>query len=210
MLVILVSIFHFRWERDKAKREAIFELEQSNFNADTARKPQTIKKKIVYRKSKQDTFDVDDKDLHTEKNLLRSYDEGWEPADVTAAREELQQISLKEKDILDQKKDLKEKLDELRRERSEIEASLPKRISCDGHRELLKLLCNVHELELKNAELESLAIMKDHLMQQGDINLQRQEIRQKLCDEIIALQRTTLEGKTSLLYFKSILFNFDR
>ena len=198
-------MFYFRWERDKAKRQAIFELEQSNFNVDPEKKPQTIKKKILYRKSKRDTFDVDDKDLHTEKNLLRSYDEGWEPADVTAAREELQQISLKEKDILDQKKDLKETLDELKKERSEIEASLPKRISCDGHRELLKLLCNVHELELKNAELESLAMLKDHLMQQGDLNMQRQEIRQKLCEEIIALQRTTLEGMNFILYINRLL-----
>jgi len=185
------------WERDKAKRQGIYELEQSNFNGDATRKPQTIKKKIVFRKSKQDTFDLDSKDLNTEKNLLRSYDEGWEPADVTAAREEIQQISLKEKDILDQKKDLKEKLDELRKDRLQVEDSLPRKISCDGHRELLKLLCNVHELELKNAELGSLALLKDHLMQQGDINLQRQEMRQKLSDEIIALQRTALEASES-------------
>ena len=188
-------MFHFRWERDKAKRQAMFELEQSNFNADPTKKPQTIKKRIVFRKSKQDTFELDSKDLYTEKNLLRSYDEGWEPADVTAAREEVHQISLKEKDISDQKKDLKDKLEELRKERLETEDSLPRRISCDGHRELLKLLCNVHELELRNAELESLAMLKDHIMQKGDIHLQRQEIKQKLCDEIIALQRATLEGK---------------
>lgn len=140
-------------------------------------------------------FDISNKDLDTEKDLLRSYDEGWEPADVTASREEIQQISLKEKDIFDQKKELQEKLEELRKNRLRIEDSLPRKISCDGHRELLKLLCNIHELELKNAELESLAMLKDHLMQQGDINIQKQEIKQKLCDEIIMLQRATLEGK---------------
>lgn len=157
-----------------------------------------MKRKVLYRKVKHDNFDIGSKDLDTEKNLLRSYDEGWEPADVTASREEIQQISSKEKDFFDQKKDLVEKLEALRKNRLTIENNLPKKITCDGHRELLKLLCNVHELELKNTELESLAMLKDHLMQQGDINLQKQEIKQKLCEEIIMLQRATLEGNAKL------------
>ena len=184
-----------RWERDKAKRQAKLEIEQLASNPEPTKKPQIVKKKVLYRKAKQGTFDVENKDLDTEKNLLRSYDEGWEPADVIAAREEVQQISLKEKDTFDQKKELQDILEDLRKKRGDIEDNLPKKISCDGHRELLKLLCNVHELELKNTELESLAMLKDHLMQQSDFNLQKQEVKQKLCDEIIQLQRASLEGK---------------
>ena len=130
---------------------------------------------------------------------MLSYDEGWEPADVLAAREEIQQIALKEKDIFDQKIDLQENLDVLRKERVTSEESLPRNISCDGHRELLKLLCNVHELELKNVELESIAMLKDHLLQQNDLSIQKQEIKQKLCDEIIHLQQAALESKISCL-----------
>lgn len=191
-----------RWEREKAKRELRLNIEQvAAANSEPVMKPQIIKRKIIYRKNKGDPADINNKDLDTEKDLLRSYDEGWEPADVIEAREELMQISMKEKDNFDQKKELQESLETLRKDRIEIEENLPKRITCDGHRELLKLLCNVHELELKNAELESLAMLKDHLMQQNDLSLQKQEVRQKLCDEIIQLQRAALEGEKNFMNF---------
>ncbi len=120
------SCLFFRWEQEKAKRSAGLDIEQHSTTSDSTKKPQTIRKKLLYRRPRYDPLDISNKDLDTEKNILRSFDEGWEPADVIAAREEIQQIALKEKDVFDKKKELQESLDVLRKERQETEDGLVK------------------------------------------------------------------------------------
>ena len=180
-----------RWEQDRARQLARYDVEISS--KDPRTKPPALKK-LLARRDKVDPLDIHNKDTSTEKNYYKSFDDGWEPEEVTIAREELRQAALAEKDIMDRNLDLTETLVRLKKEREELEDSLPHKVTCDEHREVLKLVCNVHELELKNVELDSMRMLQGHLMQEKDLSFQRQEMRQKLCDEIIQLQRTTLEG----------------
>lgn len=144
--------------------------------------------------------DVENKDLDTEKDNKSEInnDEGAgivEPEEVTFAREEITTLIVEEKRTSDLKGDLQGKLQQTRKEVEALEELLPKKISSEENREILGLLCKVHELEITNAELQSNSLLRENLLRQKDLEMNKYESRQRLCDEIIQMQRAVIVGK---------------
>lgn len=144
--------------------------------------------------------DVENKDLDTEKSKKSesSNDEVagiTEPEEVIFAREEINTLIAEEKRTSELKADLQGKLQQTRKEVEALEELLPKKISSEENREILGLLCKVHELEITNAELQSNALVRENLLRQKDVEMNKFESRQRLCDEIIQMQRTVINGK---------------
>uniref|UniRef100_A0A8C9WCU5 Kinesin-like protein KIF19 n=1 Tax=Scleropages formosus TaxID=113540 RepID=A0A8C9WCU5_SCLFO len=74
-----------------------------------------------------------------------------------------------------------------------MEELLPKRISNEEQREILALLCRVHELEVENTEIRSMVLCKENALRTKDFVIQRYDQHRSLCDEIIQQQKTIIE-----------------
>ena len=85
---------------------------------------------------------------------------------------------------------------ELRDRARRLEELLPRRVSSEEQREVLGLLCKVHELEIENAEMQSHALLKDNVIRQKNFVVQRFEQHRHLCDDIIQQQRQFIDGES--------------
>ena len=142
--------------------------------------------------------DVESKDMDTEKDKKSEARQGAkiaEPEAVSFAREEITTLIAEEKRTSNLKVDLQEKLQQTRKEVEALEELLPKKISSEENREILGLLCKVHELEITNAELQSNSLLRENLLRQKDLEMNKYDSRQRLCDEIIQMQRSVINGK---------------
>ena len=72
---------------------------------------------------------------------------------------------------------------------------LPRRISTDEEREILSLLCKVHELEIEKVEMQSEAVLKEHEVKRRDLLILKYDKQRALTDEIIQRQRKLIEGE---------------
>ncbi|KAM6896971.1 LOW QUALITY PROTEIN: kinesin-like protein KIF19 [Xenentodon cancila] len=88
---------------------------------------------------------------------------------------------------------------ELQNRARRLEELLPQRVSSEEQREVLGLLCKVHELEIGNAEMQSHALLKDNVIRQKNFVVQRFEQHRHLCDEIIQLQRQFIDNHSLLV-----------
>ncbi|KAL0179120.1 hypothetical protein M9458_024562, partial [Cirrhinus mrigala] len=88
---------------------------------------------------------------------------------------------------------LEQRLAELREKARRLEELLPRRVSSEEQREVLCLLCKVHELEIENAEMQSSALLKDNVIRQKNVVVQRFEQHRHLCHEIIQQQRQFID-----------------
>ncbi|XP_072230004.1 kinesin-like protein KIF19 [Leuresthes tenuis] len=113
--------------------------------------------------------------------------------DVAEARENLNTLMDERKKIQKQKGLLERRFLELRDRARRLEELLPRRVSSEEQREVLSLLCKVHELEIENAEMQSHALLKDNLIRQKNFVVQRFEQHRHLCDEIIQQQRQFID-----------------
>lgn len=86
---------------------------------------------------------------------------------------------------------------ELRDQAQRLEELLPRRVSSEEQREVLGLLCKVHELEIENAEMQSHALLKDNVIRQKNFVVQRFEQHRHLCDKIIQQQRQFIIGESA-------------
>lgn len=117
-----------------------------------------------------------------------------EPADVTAARDEILTIKQRLEEIEDEKTNLTEKLDEQKREKEYLEESFQNKISNEDRREILEALCKIHDFQIRNVELESVALMREYLLQHKDLTTQRKELRNNVVHDIVELQRDIIQG----------------
>lgn len=69
-----------------------------------------------------------------------------------------------------------------------------------GERELLALICRVHELELERLEAHGAALAREHELRRRQSALRRHERQRQLCDQIITQQRQLIEGLTQTLF----------
>lgn len=154
--------------------------------------------------SNMDTVeDVESKDMDTEKGKKSEARQGAkiaEPEEVSFAREEITTLIAEEKRTSNLKVDLQEKLQQTRKEVEALEELLPKKISSEENREILGLLCKVHELEITNAELQSNSLLRENLLRQKDLEMNKYDSRQRLCDEIIQMQRSVINGKLTEIW----------
>lgn len=146
--------------------------------------------------------DIENKDLDREKDkkieVVMHESEAFsmaEPEEVSFAREEINNLIAEEKKVSEMKTALQSKLQQTRKEVERLEEQLPKKISSEENREILSLICKVHELEITNAELQSQALLRENILRYKDLEVSKYESRQKLCDEIIQMQRGVITGE---------------
>ncbi|XP_052438989.1 kinesin-like protein KIF19 [Carassius gibelio] len=118
-----------------------------------------------------------------------------EPQFVTAAREEIGPLLAEQRKTMELKHELEEKLMTMKLKSSKIEELLPKRISNREQRDILTLLCKVHELELEKTEIQSAVLCKEYVLRTKDFIIQRHEQQRTLCDDIIHQQKALIEDQ---------------
>uniref|UniRef100_A0A182MZU1 Kinesin motor domain-containing protein n=1 Tax=Anopheles dirus TaxID=7168 RepID=A0A182MZU1_9DIPT len=90
-------------------------------------------------------------------------------------------------------------LEECRKKGVGLEDELPERISSDEERELLSLLCRVHELEADKVSLQAERMARQAELRRRDLQLLRAERQRRLCEDIISTQRRIIEeGKVEM------------
>ncbi|XP_024140863.1 kinesin-like protein KIF19 isoform X2 [Oryzias melastigma] len=164
LLIITESL----WEQERSRRRSKWRAE---------RRKESVKK------------DESEKD----SDSTESPPDTTETQDVVLARENLAFLAAEQKKIQKQKNLLEHQFVELRDQARRLEELLPRRVSSEEQREVLGLLCKVHELEIENAEMQSHALLKDNVIRQKNFVVQRFEQYRQLCDEIIQKQRQFID-----------------
>ncbi|KAK1163744.1 kinesin-like protein KIF19 [Acipenser oxyrinchus oxyrinchus] len=124
---------------------------------------------------------------------------GMETHEVAMARENLTALMSAKKKVHKQKVELEKRFQEIQVRAQQLEEMLPQRVSSEEQREVLGLLCKVHELEIENAEMQSHALLKDNVIRQKNYMVQRFEQHRSLCDEIIQQQRQFIDDHNLLV-----------
>ncbi|KAK5851106.1 hypothetical protein PBY51_001925 [Eleginops maclovinus] len=122
-----------------------------------------------------------------------------ETQEVAMARENLVTLMAEQKRIHKQKALHERRFLELRDRARRLEELLPRRVSSEEQREVLCLLCKVHELEIENTEMQSHALLKDNVIRHKNFVVQRFEQHRHLCDEIIQQQRQFIDDHSLLV-----------
>uniref|UniRef100_G1SX52 Kinesin-like protein n=1 Tax=Oryctolagus cuniculus TaxID=9986 RepID=G1SX52_RABIT len=118
-----------------------------------------------------------------------------EPPEVASARESIAALVGEQKKLREQKLALEQRCRELRARGRRLEETLPRRIGSEEQREVLSLLCRVHELEVENTEMQSRALLRDGALRHRREAVRRLEQHRSLCDEIIQGQRQIIDGR---------------
>nr|XP_031324869.1 kinesin-like protein KIF19 [Camelus dromedarius] len=116
-----------------------------------------------------------------------------EPPEVASARESIAALMGEQKKLRTQKLALEQRCRELRARGRRLEETLPRRIGSEEQREVLSLLCRVHELEVENTEMQSHALLRDGALRHRREAVRRLEQHRSLCDEIIQGQRQIID-----------------
>ncbi|XP_058417475.1 kinesin-like protein KIF19 [Diceros bicornis minor] len=116
-----------------------------------------------------------------------------EPPEVASARESIAALVGEQKKMRKQKLALEQRCRELRARGRRLEETLPRRIGSEEQREVLSLLCRVHELEVENTEMQSHALLRDGALRHRREAVRRLEQHRNLCDEIIQVQRQIID-----------------
>ncbi|XP_073698569.1 kinesin-like protein KIF19 [Garra rufa] len=178
-------------------RRSLMELENCNMelHIDTSRHLLTIsdweRDRARARRGKAEV--TEEKTDGDKEEELESGPE--EPQYVTAAREEIGPLLAEQRKTMELKRELEEKLVNMKRKSSKIEELLPKRISNREQRDILTLLCKVHELELEKTEIQSAVLCKENVLRTKDFIIQRHEQQRTLCDDIIHQQKALIEDQ---------------
>uniref|UniRef100_A0A8C7RYP6 Kinesin-like protein n=1 Tax=Oncorhynchus mykiss TaxID=8022 RepID=A0A8C7RYP6_ONCMY len=122
-----------------------------------------------------------------------------ETQEVAMAREKVVTLIAEQNKIREQKALLERCFVELRERARRLEELLPCRVSSEEQREVLGLLCKVHELEIENAEMQSHALLKDNVIRQKNFVVLRFEQHRHLCDELIQQQRRFIDDHRLLV-----------
>ncbi|XP_073901312.1 kinesin-like protein KIF19 isoform X2 [Castor canadensis] len=116
-----------------------------------------------------------------------------EPPEVATARESIAALVGEQKKLRKEKLALEQRCRELRSRGRRLEETLPRRIGSEEQREVLSLLCRVHELEVENTEMQSHALLRDGALRHRREAVRRLEQHRSLCDEIIQGQRQIID-----------------
>ncbi|KAI9546929.1 hypothetical protein NQZ68_022914 [Dissostichus eleginoides] len=189
-------------------RRSLMELENNNMEIqmDTSKHLLTIadweqersrrrKKWRAERRKESVNKDESEKDSDSSE----SPPDSRETQEVAMARENLVTLMAEQKRIHKQKVLHERRFLELRDRARRLEELLPRRVSSEEQREVLCLLCKVHELEIENTEMQSHALLKDNVIRHKNVVVQRFEQHRHLCDEIIQQQRQFIDDHSLLV-----------
>ncbi|XP_058477903.1 kinesin-like protein KIF19 isoform X2 [Solea solea] len=189
-------------------RRSLMELENSNMEIqiDTSKHLLTISDWEQERRRRRRKWraerrkeSVNKDESEKDSDSPESPPDSSETQEVAIAREHLVTLMAEQKRILKQKTLLERRFLELRNRARRLEELLPRRVSSEEQREVLGLLCKVHELEIENAEMQSHALLKDNVIRQKNVVVQRFEQHRHLCDEIIQQQRQFIDDHSLLV-----------
>ncbi|KAJ8319029.1 hypothetical protein KUTeg_004120 [Tegillarca granosa] len=116
-----------------------------------------------------------------------------EPEDVKVAREELKVLHDEKHRTERVRNTVYKELDVAKQRTRKLEEMIPQRIDTEDQREILNLLCKVHQLEIEKTEVESVCILREFTIRKKDIIIHRLRQHQSLCDQIINKQRALLK-----------------
>ncbi|XP_015211350.2 kinesin-like protein KIF19 isoform X1 [Lepisosteus oculatus] len=189
-------------------RKSLMELENNNMEIqiDTSKHLLTIadweqersrRARKWHAERRKESFNKEDseKDSDTPEELP----DATETQEVAMARENLVTLMAEQKKIRKQKLALERRFRDLRERAWRLEELLPRRVSSEEQREVLGLLCKVHELEIGNAEMQSHALLRDNVIRQKDYVVRRFQLHRHLCDEIIQQQRQFINDHSLLV-----------
>ncbi|KAI4456335.1 kinesin-related [Holotrichia oblita] len=88
---------------------------------------------------------------------------------------------------------MEQKLEACRQRGVSLEDKLPGLLSSDDEREILALMCRVHELEADKMALQSERLVRQHELRRRDLIILRYDRQRQLCEEIITRQRLLIE-----------------
>ncbi|XP_056626635.1 kinesin-like protein KIF19 [Triplophysa dalaica] len=196
----------FRQQMDIRKH--LMELENSNMEIqiDTSKHLLTIadweqerfrRRKKWHGERRKESFNKDESEKDSDSP--ESLPDSSETPEVIIARENLVTLMTEQKKKQKQKAGLEQRLAELREKARRLEELLPRRVSSEEQREVLCLLCKVHELEIGNAEMQSSALLKDNMIRQKNVVVQRFEQHRSLCHDIIQQQRQFIDDHSLLV-----------
>lgn len=90
---------------------------------------------------------------------------------------------------------LEQRLAQAKQKVSQMEQLLPQRVTSEDQREVLRLLCRAHELEVENTELQASNMCRKNLLCQKDLIIQRYHQHRHLCQQLVEGQRRLLQGE---------------
>ncbi|XP_049817903.1 kinesin-like protein KIF19 isoform X2 [Aethina tumida] len=88
---------------------------------------------------------------------------------------------------------IEQKLETCRQRGVALEDKLPSLLSSDDEREILALMCRVHELEADKMALQSERLVRQHELRRRDLVILRYDRQRQLCEDIITRQRHLIE-----------------
>ncbi|XP_060116619.1 kinesin-like protein KIF19 [Heteronotia binoei] len=186
-------------------RRSLMELENTNMelHVDTSRHLLTIadwEREKAHQDCKYRQRRVSDRDHEAmekeeeEEEGEGSREDSPEPHEVAVAREEINMLLAEQRKTAALKADLEQRLANAKKKASQMEKLLPQQITSEDQREVLRLLCKAHELEVGSTELQASALCKDSLLCQKDFIIQRHQQHRRLCEEIIQQQRSLIKA----------------
>ncbi|XP_007958075.1 kinesin-like protein KIF19 [Orycteropus afer afer] len=156
------------WEHEKSRRALKWQEEQR-------------KESLTKDDSEKDSDTGDDQP------------DSLEPPEVASARENIAALLGEQKKLHEEKLALEQRCRELRARGRRLEETLPQRIGSEEQREVLSLLCRVHELQVENTEMQSHALLRDGALRHRREAVRRLEQHRSLCDQIIQGQRQLID-----------------
>ncbi|XP_053393592.1 kinesin-like protein KIF19 [Mercenaria mercenaria] len=113
--------------------------------------------------------------------------------DVRQAKEELKVLHDEKHRTEKIRATVKKELDMARAKTRKLEEMIPHRVNSEDQKEVLRLLCKVHELEIQNTEVQSSCILRDFQIKKKDMVISRFRQHQHLSDQIIRKQKRLIE-----------------
>ncbi|XP_055266402.1 kinesin-like protein KIF19 isoform X1 [Moschus berezovskii] len=116
-----------------------------------------------------------------------------EPHEVALAREEVSMLLAEQRKIAALKAGLEQRLANAKKKASQMEELLPTQVISEDQREVLRLLCRAHELEVENTGLQADSLRRRNLLCQKDFVIQRCQQHRWLCERIIQEQQQLIQ-----------------
>ncbi|EFB24034.1 hypothetical protein PANDA_020527, partial [Ailuropoda melanoleuca] len=170
-------------------RHSLVELENANIelHVDTSRHLLTIadwEREKTHQHVHRDRTPERDAEL-AEAEADGDEGESAEPHEVALAREEVNMLLAEQQKTSALKAGLEQRLANAKRKASQLEKLLPAHVMSEDQREVLRLLCRVHELEVENTELQADNLRQRHLLCQKDFVIQRFHQHRRLCEQLV-------------------------
>ncbi|XP_059472539.1 kinesin-like protein KIF19 [Neocloeon triangulifer] len=154
-----------------------------------AKHGQLYKAARMGRSGKKSHTDPEDSDYTTQ--LEEEAQQAWR---------ELCRIEREQEHLNAVRADAQNDLEKSRQRANILEQELSKRVGSEwGERELLALICRVHELELERLEAHGAALAREHELRRRQSALRRHERQRQICDQIITQQRQLIEERSLAL-----------